>query len=45
MNPRLLPTTMIILSALAAIIYACHGDMRKTAYWTAAAVLNLSVTY
>lgn len=45
MNPRLLPTTMIILSALAAIIYACHGDLRKTVYWSAAALLNIAVTF
>lgn len=36
---------MIILSLLAAAVYACQGDIRKTTYWTAAAILNVSVTY
>jgi hypothetical protein len=44
-NPRLLPTTMIILSILAAIIYGLQGDIRRTCYWVASAVLINSVTY
>lgn len=44
-NPRLLPTIMIVLSILAAVAYACQGDVRKTLYWTAGAVLNAAVTY
>jgi len=43
-NPRLLPIVMIVLSFLAAIAYACQGDYRRSVYWSAAAVLNLSVT-
>jgi hypothetical protein len=41
----MLPNIMIALSILAAIVYACHGDVRKTGYWAAAALLNICVTY
>lgn len=41
---RLLPYTMIILSALAALVYYCGGDVRRGTYWLAAAVLNITVT-
>lgn len=44
-NPRVLPTMMIVLSILAAAGYAVNGDIRKTIYWAAAAVLNITVTY
>jgi hypothetical protein len=45
MNPKLFPTILIILSALAAISYIPSQDWRHVVYWTAAAVLNISVTY
>lgn len=35
---------MIILSAFAALVYYCHGDLRRGTYWAAAAVLNITVT-
>lgn len=44
-SPRLLPIAMIVLSILAAGVYACQGDLRHTLYWTAGAVLNASVTF
>jgi hypothetical protein len=44
-NPRFLPTVMIILSVLAAVAYAVNGDTRKAIYWAAGAVLNAAVTY
>lgn len=44
-NPRLFPAIMITLSILASASYACHGDLRKTGYWAAAALLNICVTY
>ncbi len=43
-SPRALPVIMICCSLLAAIVYLCHGDYRRSVYWTAAAVLNISVT-
>lgn len=45
MNPRFFPSVMIALSFLAAAVYAGHGDIRKTTYWVAAAILNICVTY
>ena len=45
MNPKVFPTLLILLSAGAAVVYACQGDWRKFAYWTAASVLNASITY
>jgi len=43
--PRLMPCIMIGCSILAAIAYACAGDWRRTLYWSAAAVLNITVTF
>lgn len=42
---RLLPITMMILSALAGVVYACNRDLRHSVYWFAAAILNASVTF
>jgi hypothetical protein len=39
------PTIMVALSVLAAAAYAFDGDIRRTIYWSAAAVLTASVTY
>ena len=44
-SPRLMPCIMIACSLLAAIIYGCQGDYRRATYWTAGAVLNISVTF
>jgi len=41
---RVFPGIIIILSAGASIFYAINGDLRRSVYWAAAAVLNLSVT-
>lgn len=45
MNPKIFPTVLIALDVCAAIAYAVAGDFRRTIYWTAAAVLTVSVTY
>lgn len=45
MNPKLLPTTLIVISLLAAGVYAAHGDWRRGVYWLAGATLNFVVTY
>ena len=42
---RILPLCLISLSAGAAIVYFCCGDIKKGIYWTAAAVLNVCVTF
>ena len=42
---KIFPTVLIILSLSAAIVCACHCDIRKTIYWLAAAILNAAVTY
>jgi len=44
-NPKIFPTTMIILALGASVTYAIDGDWRKTVYWLAAATLNFVVTY
>jgi hypothetical protein len=36
---------MIALSLFAAVAYAGEGDLRRTVYWLAAAVLTASVTF
>jgi len=45
MNPRLFPTLLIILSVLAAAVWAWHDDWRKTVYWLAAAVLTFVTNF
>jgi len=45
MNPKLIPTVMMIEMLAAAIVYYLHGDVRHGTYWLAGAILNLSVTY
>jgi hypothetical protein len=39
------PTAMLAMSVGAAIVYAFDGDVRRTIYWLAAAVITASVTY
>lgn len=41
----LLPTLLIVIDILAAAVYAYDGDIRRTIYWVAAAVLTASVTF
>jgi len=45
MNPKLLPTVLIIIDVCAAIGYVPCGDWRKIIYWLAAAALTYVVTY
>jgi hypothetical protein len=45
MDPRLFPSLLILLDVCAGVVYACHGDVRRTIYWLAAAVLTATVTY
>jgi hypothetical protein len=45
MSPKLFPSLLILLSAAAAVVYACDGDARKAIYWAAAATLNAAVTF
>lgn len=40
----LFPALLILLDIAAAIVWATHGDWRRTVYWIAAAVLTLTVT-
>jgi hypothetical protein len=45
LNPRFFPTILIVLDVLAAVVYFSQGDMRKTVYWIAAAILTVTVVY
>ncbi len=45
MKHQIFPTILILLSIGAGVVYACHGDIRHTVYWFAAAALNAAVTY
>lgn len=42
---QILPIAMILLDAGAAAVCLWHRDYRRTVYWIAAAVLNLTVTF
>lgn len=39
------PSIIIFMSVLASIFCAFDGDLRRTIYWAAAAVLSASVTF
>lgn len=45
MNPKILPTVLIVIDLAAGLVYATRGDARRLVYWTAAAILTASVTY
>ena len=42
---KIFPLVLIILDALAGVVYAVDGDLKKAIYWVAAAVLNITVTF
>jgi hypothetical protein len=44
-NPKLLPTIIIVLCFLASGVYLANKDVRHAIYWLACAVLYLAVTY
>lgn len=44
-NPKLLPTIIIVLCLLASVVYVTQKDYRLAIYWVACAVLYLVVTY
>ena len=45
MNPKILPTVLMVIDFVSGAVYAAHGDWRRTVYWIAAGVLTASVTY
>ncbi len=45
LDPRVLPTVLIIIDVLAAIGYIPTGDWRRVVYWLAAAALTWTVTW
>jgi len=45
LDPRFLPTVLIIIDVLAAIGYIPTGDWRRVVYWLAAAALTYTVTW
>ena len=42
---KIMPTILIIMFIISAIIYFCYGDIRHGIYWLAAAVLNAAITF
>lgn len=42
---QILPLVLIVIQATAAIPYTVSGNWRMALYWTAAAVLNIAVTF
>lgn len=42
---KLFPSMLIVLDICASAIYLFDGDIRRSIYWLAAAVLTASVTY
>lgn len=45
MNPKILPTILIIIDVLASIPYCIDGDWRRCIYWLAAGTLTYVVTW
>jgi uncharacterized membrane protein len=45
MKPTLVfPMLLIAMNLGAALLYACDGNIRLAVYWTAAAILTVTVT-
>lgn len=44
-NPKTIPTAMMVLQFLAAVPYAIEGNVRMTVYWIAAGILTLALTW
>lgn len=42
---HIFPLILILIDILAALVYAVHKDYKKSVYWLAAAVLNVTVTF
>ena len=42
---QIFPALMIALDVFAAVVYAAEGDVRRTVYWMAAAILTVTVTF
>ena len=42
---QIMPTVLIAIDLISAVIYALHSDWKMTTYWIAAAVLNITVTF
>ena len=42
---KVFPSVLIALDVAAAAVYAAHGDVRRSIYWLAAAVLTATVTF
>ena len=42
---QIFPLILITLDLAAAGVYAWHGDIRHTIYWTSAGVLTATVTF
>lgn len=45
MQKYIFPVAIIVLNFGSAIVWACSGNVRKTIYFLAAAVLNITVTF
>ena len=45
LDPRVLPTVLIVIDVLAAVGYIPTGDWRRVVYWLAAAALTYTVTW
>lgn len=43
--PLVFPTLIILLSAIAGVVYLCYGDWRRGFYWLLAAGLGGCVTW
>lgn len=44
-DPKFLPTVLIVIDYLAAIVCGFHGDVKNVVYWLAAGTITLSVTW
>ena len=42
---QVFPLVLILIGLAAAVVYLRQKDYKKTVYWVAAAVLNITVTF
>lgn len=45
MMTKVFPMVLMTLDMAAAVVYLCHGDVKRCIYWVAAATLTATVTF
>jgi len=45
MNPKILPTILLVIQVASSIVYFYNGDIRRGIYWIGASILVAAITF